>query len=551
MNRTLAGTLSAVGFWTVACLVGAVQPVPARAAELDLSSADLASLVRRAAVHATGTPANEHAEGSGASATRDPALGARLTELAAALAKADESPESIPRDAIGECLAWLDSEGLAPEISEAVRRRYVRENLYLQIDGSLIFSQYEQDVDEPVTIRQFRDGATISGRGRFTGHVHFDVVPDTERAAVRMLFEGSVQAGLRGSAGPVGFTMQNRTRLTAEKWLWADGDGIATGSIDARADSSLVVNDLWSTLRGPVRRRVASRIGWKRVMASRPGSQRASEIQARRELAARFDAQAQEMANALEETYTEMIRGPLTERGIFPRRLRVSSTDTHLNVAATLAATDQLAGWTPPPTRNGRSAMAITVHESLINNVAETTLAGRTILAEELAATLEPWLGTMPPEFADVGGVSWSLTVADRHPLEVRIADNLVRVVVRCQKITAGAEEFSEPFTVSARYRGAIEGREFVLRRQGGLEIFAPGHLATKLSDGLTDAQDEVRSRFEMILAEELRMSTEGVPFPPPAGTELVPTACVAQNGWLHLTIDPRPLAAVALSESR
>ena len=147
--------------------------------------------------------------------------------------------------------------------------------------------------------------------------------------------------------------------------------------------------------------------------------------------------------------------------------------------------------------------------------------------------------GSVPSAFDNVDGVPWSLTLAKSGPLEVRLDDGTLRITIRCQKITAGSEEFSIPFTVNAQYRGSIDGDAIVLIREGEVELNAALLGAqTKMNDGLTDSRDKLAERFEILLQEELRFTSSQMPFEPPAGMEIVPSEFRIDEGWLLVAFD-------------
>lgn len=440
---------------------------------------------------------------------------------------------------IGACLVWLEQHGLAAEVVRAVRQRYAQANLYAKITGDVLLSQFEREIDEQFPISDWSNGAYVTGTARLQGHVGFRLVPDDERIAMQMLFDGTIDSRTTGYSGPVGFSGTGLTRMNAQKSVFADADAVTSLPAAAQADTSLRFNGVWSDFRGPVMDRIATRIGWKKVLENRPSSERAVSRRAEGDLLRRVEAEAHELVSQLNETYVEMVRVPLHEKGIFPRDLRLSSTREQLCIEATQSAPEQLAATSRPPQFGGEWAASMAIHESLINNSTSTTLSGKTLESYDLAEILEQMIGSVPPGFDNVDGIPWSLTLAGSRPLEVRFADDVVTVTIRCQKVTAGPEEFCIPFAVSARYRGSIDGDTIRFDRLGDLEVvIAMVGAPPKGNDGLTDSQQEVAKRFEMIFQEELTFSASQLPFEPPAGVEFVPAELKSNDGWLLIGLD-------------
>jgi len=444
--------------------------------------------------------------------------------------------------AVGKCVAWCEAHGVAPQLVSAVRRTYGQPNLLARFRGDLMFGQFEQRVDERIPIRDSMNGASVRGSAHLTGRVTFALSPNDEQAAIKMLFHGSMRSQITGQSGPVGFAGGGRTKIQAEKWMVADSHEVKSLAAEAEAHTSMQMHSVWSSFRLPLLDRIARRVGWNQIQATRSSNEQNVSRKAERDFSRRFDQQASEMVAAMNESYVEMLRVPLRERGLFPSTLRLSTSRTHLGLRATLASGAQLAATTTAPELTDEADATAILHESLLNNLANTSLAGKTLESSELAAVLEPIIGSVPAGFDQVEGVPWALTLQESDPLEVRFSAEGLRVTIRSRRITAGAEQIDIPFAVSANYRGEIVGRAVQFTRQGGLALISPMQSGdwAKLNDGVTDSRAEIQQRFEMLLREQLEFTMDQVPLELP-NQEFVPKRFETSDGWLLMTMDAEP----------
>ncbi|MBX3411537.1 MAG: hypothetical protein KF708_02375 [Pirellulales bacterium] len=476
-----------------------------------------------------------------------------LTRLAQTLERGRLRSRSY--EDIAASLAWLDQHGFAPTIVAALRDELVQPNLSVQLSGRALCSQLDRTLDEALTINDTLNGAHVTGRGRLTGHVTFDLVPHHDRAAIRLRVDGQIQTRTTARSGPVGLEGTGLTHLTGQKLILADGDTFQSLPAQVSAETRLRPTGVWSTFRGPVLDRAARRIGWQRNLDSLPSSAWNVSRRAERDLRRRIDAEAATLVASLEQAYIDQVRVPFSRHHIFPERVGFRTTHEHLLLDATLVAPGQLAAMSPPPTHDSAAIASLAIHESFFNNMTDTALSGRTLQSTELAGVLEKMLGETPFGFESVDGVPWEITVADHAPLEIRLGEGDVHVTIRCCKVVAGPEMFDVPFAVGAKYLATIDGDAIVFHRQGGLGVSGPavGGIG-KLSDGVTDSTAKIAERFEMLLQEELRFTADLLPFTLPITGKLVPKRLVLSEGWMHLALDTTPATpptAIATGSSR
>jgi len=466
-----------------------------------------------------------------------------LERLATALEKAETRLRRRTYKQIGTSLAWFDRYGFSPKLMEDVRQHYVRPNFYAHVSRGLLAAGFQRPLREDIPIDEMSGGAHITGTGTFAGTMTLQLIPDNTRASIRLCLDGTFHTSTCGSRHPVGFSTWGMTRIGGEQYLSVTGDGMRSTPANVDALTSLHITNVWSNFSRPLKNRVATRIGWRKVSEGKASSERRLSLKAEEMFTQRFENESHEMVTAINEAIVDSIRVPLKQNNIYPRELAFRTTRHCLHVRAVQAGPAQLAAFSPPPESFTQAAMSFSVHESLINNTVATTLSGETIESHQLADVIERIAGEVPEEFTNHDGATWSLTLYGSNPLEVHFADGGPRIKIRCRRITAGDQQYNVPFDVTADYKGSIRDDAVVFTRAGGVIMRSPGINALgKLNDEQARARAAIQQRFEMLLGEEMKFSFAQFPVDMPPGIELVPSEYRSVDGWMTVALKMKPL---------
>src|SRR5262249_41127316 len=135
--------------------------------------------------------------------------------------------------------------------------------------------------------------------------------------------------------------------------------------------------------------------------------------------------------------------------------------DDHSHLAATSA----------PPEIEGDPALSVRFHESFVNNVAYSLMAGETFDQEDIKILAVELLGSLPPQMQDTEGKEpFSITFDSVEPVTLRVSDNAVAITVRGASYTSGTKVY-DAMNVTARYKIEKDDKGVVTaRRQGDLE---------------------------------------------------------------------------------
>lgn len=466
-------------------------------------------------------------------------LRGEFQRLAMALEEVETRPRRRTFEQIGESLAWFDRHGFAPELMQEVRRLYVQPNFYAHVSADLLAAGFERPLRREIPINNTSGGARITGSGVFDGKMTLELVPDANQASFRLGFEGVLHSSTRGHRDPIGFSSRGVTTLTGERFITATAEGITASAANLSADTSLSITNVWSSYSRPVKDRIATKVGRKRVLEGKASSERRFSQKAEQIFAQAFSAETDKIVAEANQSLTNAFRVPLKKDDIYPRELSFSTTERHLHIQASQAGPGQLAAFAPPSQSYPWAAMTFSVHESLINNTTATALSGEEVESQQLASIIERIAGSVPEKFSSHDGTTWSLTLYKSAPVEVHFAEGGLTIKIRCSRIAAGEQQYNVPFEVSANYLGSIRGDAIVFSREGDVVLQSPGLNALgPLNDKQARSQAAIQERFEMLLSQEMAFTAAQLPFELPPGIELVPSEYLSGDGWMTVAFE-------------
>lgn len=427
----------------------------------------------------------------------------RLDKLAAAVAAGAAAGTTDALDPVGPLLAKLADSGQAPGVVARVRSAVDRPNLYLDIDESLLGSAVNRVVDERAPINDTVLGTRIRGSGHTTGLVLLDFVPALDRAIVDIALDATNHSDTRGSQGPVTVHTYGTTKVDARKRIMIDDERVSALPVEAHAATSTRTAGIGVNKR--FGKNLIRKIASKKIAEMRPKAEAISERKARERVRQQFDTQTAGAISQAQADYQAKFRRPLLDRGWYPEMLHLNTSDSRLSVVARKALTDQIAAFSPPPAVDPDAVMAARVHETLVNNVAEITLGGRTITQQFVEEQIKKNNGTLPEALGnDADQAPWSITFAKRKPVELDADEARVKMTVRGTRFTSGDREFPA-MDIWAAYRIEPADGKIRLVRDGDVQIYPPGFVpggGEKLTVAETSLRRILQKRFGKVFKE-------------------------------------------------
>jgi hypothetical protein len=461
-----------------------------------------------------------------------------LERLATALEAADADGKSDSLEPVGLVLNELEATGQSLDLVNRVRSVTGRPNLFLDVEESLLATAVNREVDQEEPVDEVIVGTRVRGTGRTTGTVRLDFIPSTAAAAFELVFNAVNHSKTHGGRGPVTVFSTGETQLQASKRVTVDDQDITAGPTEATA----------SAHSSPAGIAVSKRFGQKMVrkIASRksaelrPRADAEASMKAREKLRRQFDAETAGPISQARDDFRHRFREPLIERDWYPDLLSMSTSESRLSILARKAISDQIAAVTLPPETAAEAVLSARVHDTLVNNVAEITLAGRTITQEDIEQLVESRELDMPEAFgSDPDQEPWSITFARKRPVELDVDDGWLQITIRGDGFTSGDRAFPG-MDIWAAYRvGQVDGdpNRLCLIRDGEVQIYPPG-FEPGGGDRLTVQETSLRRiltrRFSRIFKDVVELEPLQLPGQLEAAGPLpVVELLVRKDGWI------------------
>ncbi|MHC4180602.1 MAG: hypothetical protein ACYSWU_24145, partial [Planctomycetota bacterium] len=469
----------------------------------------------------------------------DPAVQARygklLDFLAERLGAYAAGPTAEDALLIGQAVRQLEEFRQAPELVAAIRHHYLRPNLLMSVSADVIAAGIEYPVDETAPVREVILGTDIYGTGHTTGRVRAELLAEESRAVIEAVFRGTVKSRNVGYNGPVKIFSNASTRAKARKRLWIDATGLGSRPAVSSAVTKTTITGIQARRGG----RCIERLAWKRTCKQKAQAECIAARRAERRLSDQIDQRAEENLSKANRAFTDKFRKPLVDRRLFPQQLRFTTSRTSLQVVSLQADDSQLAAPTAPPELPEGCDLALSLHESAINNLASSALAGMTLRDEGFEAAVVQLLGELPEQLKpDEEQQGWGIAFwrrRDRQPLSVSFAEGGFRVTIRGRRFYRDDE--SHPgMNVTAIYKIVQTGQEFRAVRQGDLEILPPD-----FKPGQTLGADKIairkllERRFGKVFKKEIMGEGFVLPGKWSQAGKMSSVHLASEDGWLTI----------------
>ena len=413
-----------------------------------------------------------------------------------------EDPQHQSQDAadeIGSELGWLeDMQQVAPLVA-AVRARFSKPNVDVNISTHFVAAGVAQSVDETGPITDNILGTAISGTAHTVGNIEAGLVPSDDYAMIDTRLTGTTNTQTVGYNGPATIHSRATTKIAGSKRIVFNADGFASYPATASATTSTQITGV--SAGGNIAQRVAN----DRVYESKPQAEQIAASHAAARVRQRMDKQSNEQLSKSQANYLQKVRNPLVRRDEFPPLLACRTTETAMFIKGLQADRYQLgaASERAPALGEGHDVI-LRAHESALNNLATAMLSGTTLKEEEVQEQVKEWRGELPEKFkTEEDREPWSITLSRSKPVSVKIGENSLQITIRGQRFKRN----NVAMNITADYKIVGTGADAKLVRQGELQIFPP-----RFAPGVTLSVNELKMKkplqrqFNKLLEAELKL---------------------------------------------
>lgn len=400
-------------------------------------------------------------------------------------------------------------------------------NLLVDVSRDFTNNAVGMDIDrvDPVVDEILK--SKITGMGRTVAKTRVEFIPDENRAIIDFVTVGQLFTDTVGVNGPVKLYSDGTTQIRISKRVFITGDGLTTGAVDTNASNQSYLKGISTKFRGLVLNCLVTNIARSQFykkksqaecIAARHAEQQYNE-QTDKEAIPKLEEADQSLKKALDDVRKE---------GVKLEYLRFATSRDTLFVRASLPDPKQPNIASPPPAQPG-AYLAARLHETLVNQAAQASLAGKTITGEQIEKEAKKLGGK------ESGDTEWSVTFPKERPVVVNYADGGFRMLMRLAEFTSGDDEYSG-MDVSVAYKFEQKGDEIKAVRQGQIEALPPGYVKGKALSGRQQVMRTIlQKRFGKIFKQEIVFEPLALPDDMEKAGPLEVTHAQAERGWLNL----------------
>ncbi len=460
-----------------------------------------------------------------------------LGELVEALRK---TRDSATLQEMSLLLSWFEQREQVPAVVAAVLELAPAANIRIRVSKQFIARMTHELIDRRDPMTDCILGTTLHGMSHLVGTM--ELVPVSGDGEVRMeaRLRGDASTTARGYHGPVRANLVGVASVQAAGTIRFGEDGFHLGQTVAHVSAQGHPTSMWTTcnsrlanalIRSAAERRATRTQAQGDCIASRHAEQR-MELQLADELGMRV--------GEMQRGFQTQFRNPLLRHETFPRQFKASSDSAGAQVEMLLASCVQTGAPHLPPVTSFQAALHAQIHETAMNNLSASLLAGRTVSEAELRAFLRRLFTGEAAQMPVAGSDSLQIVLARQRPLTVHVDDSVIAVKVRADRFIKNRSKFPA-MNMTLRYRVEQSAAGVRVTRASAPEV-VPRDFESKGRRRLGAREIAARRLITRMLDRDLAKTYQFASFtlPKPAdqlGT-LVVTALNADRGWLDIGLE-------------
>jgi hypothetical protein len=385
-----------------------------------------------------------------------------------------EEPSDAHAVALGRTLGWLQRTGQLTGQIDKVRSHLSLPNAQIVVSTNFserLLDLFESEIDQtipvadtetapPGGILRRKRNLNIHGLASTVGTTSLEVIANDREVEIRFVFLGQVIAHCRADAGPAAIQVKTIGPVTAVKPIYLNLAGLRLGE-------TVVDSQVRTRLQGvSARSNFISRIAKRRAEQPESLTQMRSSGQSRttallrENLDQQIDVAIAKIRAEVVKTQASMgsfreVLAPVAREGAVPKVQGLHSTNTGIELNVTAQRRHQFGALQPYSSDAVGGDLQLRIHISLLNNMLETILGGKTLSDEFLmryAKILQPQLPL--PLMVHSRSQRWAVTTAKYRPIELILSEsNRIQLVMRIEAVEIDDQTYKVPVTATIEYQ--------------------------------------------------------------------------------------------------
>ena len=347
-------------------------------------------------------------------------------------------------------------------------------NLRCAVSERFLNRLVARDEQHPGEVRDFILGADVRGFQTTDTKLRIDLIPSSDKIRANLVLNGLTNSQTTGTTSQAMVDVASRQRFVAVKDLLFDGIYFSTRHAVIHVQAQNQTLGAKTALSGTIFGGIADRIAFREAERRKPEAEAVARDRVAERVYPEFDNEVDRNLAKANEQLESVVRPLLRQRGLFPNRQAVSSTDSCLTFVAQLG--DQTAGADVAPQEllaNDGPGVYVAAHESLLNEIVSVSgLKGLKTTDKEIEKWLSPYevkptedevaqkpVAKSLPGFGDIVSV---VELDDVNPLSLKVEGDIYRVTLR-GNFKPGGQDMLPPLAVSIDYKPELSGDKLIV----------------------------------------------------------------------------------------
>jgi hypothetical protein len=452
---------------------------------------------------------------------------------------------------IAQQTSWFRRSKQLDSLVDAIQAQSRWNNFDIQISRELLAAYVTEQFVKHRPVRDCILETAISGQSVAQGHSDLEIIQDASRINLTIVVKTCAQSRTVGVNGPVNIYSDGLTYITTKKSILFDGNSILAMPAVSNANTNSTTRGLSTKFTGLLDR-VVKKVAYKQIGKKKSRGDAIAADHAEIDTNVATDMEIDALVREGNAQYYAEIKRPQSIRGIYPERYDLSSEPTSIHLATLMAGAGQLGA----PFRSGlvlpTGDVRAQVHQSCVNNLLVSYLAGKTLSVEDLEEMLEKLepgkadnesaVGALPTQF-NTSQRKIAVTLDTECPVEVIFEDQAILLTIRAQSVQIDSQVYSA-MNITLRHTITMDNDKWVLMFDGQ-PIIAPPRLEYDPSGKLSGPEIAVRRILRNAIARDLPRSTVLDSIPLTRDEQIIgmlhPSAIGSQLGWLGFAANYAP----------
>ncbi len=370
-----------------------------------------------------------------------------------------DHPEYAP--AYTDTVNWLtDLEETVPSagrIASLLRGAFRYSNLHIQVSSDFLAHAFQRSIDESFEINDCILDTTVRGRGTAKGETGAKLFPNEHRAEIRLSLTTQMRSETLGFNGPVRVASISNGTVSGEKTIFLSEEVFRTTPARSWANVSSRTTGIGAN-GGPIVSSLLRKVAADQLSKRKPRYDAEARRVAARRLSGRLNQETDREIERLFARYQKELREPLLKSGLFGERWKFQTTSRELMWTSSVRNGLQPCAANLPPELPADSDVAVRVHQSALNNAAETTLAGRRIVIDEFLHDMKEKYPKIMEKFQrdEEDNPLTAITFAEKSPVTFLFKEGVANLIIHIDKFEQ--EEQEHPgLDITLKYRMKTE----------------------------------------------------------------------------------------------